>query len=181
MQQRTPQTNIQTQSGYYFCFEDPHRNEFTIYDIARSLSKQCRFVGHTREFYSVAQHCVLASYVVPPEYAYDALMHDAAEAFMGDVSRPLKQLLPDFKAIEKRVEDAVFARFHVSNPLPLAVKHADLVMLATERRDLMPADGEAWMCLETITPLVERIVPLDHEAAYHLFINRYAELLGLSS
>ncbi|RJG00092.1 metal-dependent phosphohydrolase [Noviherbaspirillum saxi] len=172
--------DIQTQSGHYFSFEDPHRNEFSIYDIARSLSKQCRFVGHTSEFYSVAQHCVLASYIVPPEHAYDALMHDAAEAFTGDVSRPLKKLLPDFKAIEKRVEDAVFARFHVSNPLPDAVKHVDMVMLATERRDLMPDDGASWHCLDGVHPMDARIQPVDHEAAYQMFINRYVELLGLS-
>ncbi|MFC7515080.1 YfbR-like 5'-deoxynucleotidase [Herbaspirillum sp. GCM10030257] len=180
MQQRSAQSDIQIQSGHYFNFEDPHRNEFSIDDIARSLSKQCRFVGHTREFYSVAQHSVLTSYVVAPEYAYDALMHDAAEAFTGDVSRPLKQLLPDFKAIEKRVEEVVFTRFHVSNPLPDAVKHADLVMLATERRDLMPDDGELWRGLETISPLATKIEPVGHEAAYQMFVSRYLELLGLS-
>ncbi|HYD58941.1 MAG TPA: metal-dependent phosphohydrolase [Noviherbaspirillum sp.] len=170
---------IQIRSGRYFDFVEPDTNQFSIYDIAASISKLCRFTGHCNEFYSVAQHSVMASYIVPPEFAYDALMHDAAEAFTGDVSKPLKNLLPDFKIIEKRVERVVFARFGVRNPLPDYVKYADLVMLATERRDLMPEDDEDWESTDGIPELPEIIVPVNDKQAYTMFMNRYYELRGL--
>lgn len=67
-----------------------------------------------------------------PEHAFAALMHDAAEAFVGDVTRPLKQMLPEFKAIERAVEDAIFIRYGVPRPMPRAVKQADLRVLAAE-------------------------------------------------
>jgi hypothetical protein len=130
--------------GTYFDYLDPEGSEFTIEDVAHALSNICRFGGHSNFHYSVAQHSFLASHIVKPEYAYDALMHDAPEAFIGDMLKPLKIMLPDYRAVENKVEAAVFRRFGVTNPLPEAVKLADLQMLVAEQAQVMGAQDDHW-------------------------------------
>ena len=168
---------IRTYSGHHFDFLEPAKSVFGIEDIARALSKICRFTGHTKEFYSVAQHSVLVSLVVPPEDAFAGLMHDASEAFIGDVSSPLKALLPEYKIIERKVEAEVLGRFGLPAHLPPSVKKADLILLKTEQRDVMEETND-WGMTAMFRPLEERIVPLDHTQAYELFMRRYIELRG---
>lgn len=166
-------------SGAYFDLEDPVSSEFGIEDIAHALAHICRYTGHCKAFYSVAQHSVLVSRVVPPEHAFAGLMHDAAEAFIGDVSTPLKMLLPDYKRIEERIEAVIFARYRLPAKLPPCVKEADLILLRTEQRDLMRAEGQHLSDTEGCEPLPERIEPLGPVAAEHLFLTRFARLSGL--
>jgi hypothetical protein len=130
----------------------------------------------------VAQHSVLVSYLVPPHLALHGLMHDAAEAFVGDVTSPLKRLLPGYKEIEKRVEAAVYARFGLPAEMPPEIKHADLVALRTEQRDLMHRQGGLWTSLEGIDPHPDPIsfTLLPHQA-YTQFINRYYALTTANS
>lgn len=189
--------DILTASGFYFDYTKPNKSHFTIVDIARHLSNICRFTGAVREFYSVAQHCVLVSLIVPKHKALKGLLHDGGEFALGDVNRPLKALLPDYRAIEGPVDAAVFDRFGLPFEKDPDIKHADMVLLATEKRDLMPhrqvlewdEDGETplvfgeairedWECIDGFTPLAEPIVPLPPAAARVLFLRRYREILA---
>lgn len=136
--------HIQLSSGAFFNFLNPDPQLVTVEVIAKSLSQLCRFTGHTSKFYSVAQHSVLVSRIVPPELARWGLFHDAAEAFMGDVSSPLKQLIPDYKRIEHYVERVVWEALGLYGPLPREVKQADMSALIAEKNALMPQiDGAA--------------------------------------
>lgn len=168
---------ILTRAGHYFDFSDPERSHIDIDTIAHALAHICRFTGHTSSFYSVAQHSVLVSHLVPPEHALAGLLHDAPEAYIGDVAAPLKALLPDYKAIEARVEAAVLAYFDLPAQLPACVKLADLCALATEQRDLMPPnDGATWACLQGIAPSPHNITPMDPRHARLYFLARFHEL-----
>ena len=179
---------ILTRSGRKFDLAQPTAAMVDIADITHSLSMQCRFNGHTSHFYSVAQHCMLVADLVPAEHQLAALLHDATEAYVGDLVRPLKLGMREFyecqnleslyDAVERRVWIAICARFDLDPILPDSVKHADLVALATEKRDLMPEHPEPWPCLEGVEP---NAVPIDpwqpSQAAIH-FHGRLLELLA---
>ena len=162
-------------SGEYFDLAEPEACAFQVSDIAHALGNICRFTGHTQRFYSVAEHSVLCSYMVPPEYAMAALMHDAAEAFIGDVSSPLKSLLPDYKAVEHRVEQAVWSRLGLPLTLPPSVKIADRRALAVEQRVCM-GNGDEWGTDEPTDEDCALIRFLSPEDARAAFLDRYHNL-----
>jgi len=136
-------------SGAMFDYNNPDKSEVTIEDIATALSNVCRFSGHVHYFYSVAQHAVNASYIVDPVLAFDALMHDTAEAFTNDLPTPLKAAFPVFKELEVKIESAMAKRFGFAYPLPPAIKFADLQMLKMEK-ERIKRDHDHWACLEGI-------------------------------
>lgn len=162
---------ILVRSGQYFNFLEPEAYRLEVEDIAHGLSNICRFAGQCREFYSVAQHSVYASHLVAPRDARAALFHDCAEAFLGDVSRPLKKLLPDYQAIEKRVEQALFAKLGIRFPLPPAIKTADVRMLYAEQKALMPLHGDPWEGIDE-TPIDFSIHPVSPLPAFLAFMER---------
>ncbi|WP_314413762.1 HD family hydrolase [Pantoea septica] len=167
---------IYTNSGKHFNFLQPDARAICIEDIACALSNICRFTGHLEEFYSVAQHAVHCSNIVPAEFAFEALMHDAAEAYCNDIAAPLKGLLPDYRDIEWAVDQVVRQKFGLQAEMTSVVKHADLVMLATERRDFDLDDGTIWPILEGIEPAPFIVAPLNPRQARGLFLQRFNEL-----
>lgn len=168
---------IRTFTGKHFDYTNLNANHIDTEDIAVALSNICRFSGHVPEFYSVAQHAVLCSLIVPAEFAFEALMHDAAEAYCQDIPSPLKRLLPDYQRIESAVDTVIRHKYNLPEIMSTPVKYADLVMLATERRDLELDDGSAWPVLEGIPASdIITVTPLKPGLAYGLFINRFYEL-----
>lgn len=170
----TPTSKL-TINGNYFDYLKPGQYDYNIEEIAYSLSKQCRFTGHVKcgGIYSVAQHSVLVSKLLPWNLKLTGLLHDAAETFMGDMNSPLKQMLPEYKKMEKIVENAIFNHFGIQLPLPKIIKRADLAMLAAERRDLQPKTIERWECLEYVLAPKETIKPMKPAVAYEYFMHYY--------
>lgn len=152
-------TQVLTHTGKLFDLSQPDAELIDPRDIAHALAHICRFNGHTREFYSVAQHSCIVADLVPSEHKLAALLHDAPEAYVGDMVRPLKRFMFSFQHIEELVWLAICDRFHVDAELPKSVLLADLTALATERRDLMPAHPAEWECLQGIEPMAETIRP----------------------
>lgn len=131
-------TWIQTWAGVEFPVLNPKPEHVWITDISHALSNICRFGGHVNKFYSVAQHSIIVSENVPAEFAFEGLMHDATEAYIGDLVRPLKHcgLLDDFHEIEAVVWGAIAEKFSLLKELPSCIHEADARVLMTEKRDL---------------------------------------------
>jgi len=167
---------IQTFTGRQFFPLAPRAADVDVRDVAHSLAMQCRFNGHCRSFYSVAEHSVRVSRILDGELRLWGLLHDAAEAYISDLPRPLKATAPEFRAAEDRLLEVIVGGFGLPWPMPAAVAHADEVLLATELRDLMAPPPEPWPI--AVEPLAAAIVPVGHAEAERLFLARFAELRG---
>lgn len=157
----------------------PASEDIRIEDIAHSLARICRYNGHTTYHYSVAQHCVLLSQHVPFLLQHYALMHDAAEAYVGDLSRPLRSRLPEFTNFEVQVELQLEARFSYKNMMP-ELQTYDLAICRDEILQLFPI-AEAGQYLAEHgqflpAPLGIAIDPWPAEAAKAMFLARFEEL-----
>lgn len=162
---------IRTRMGYKFDFGELESNVIDIKDIAWALSMTCRYGGHSGKFYSVAEHSVHVANSVPT-YKFEGLMHDAAEAYIGDIVSPLKRRLAEFTDFEYRLETLIAKRFGLRHPWPSEVHEFDLRMLANEMPVLFgnsqdvrmePVQGISIQCLQ----------PSD---AYDLFMAKFKEL-----
>lgn len=139
---------IQTYTGKKFDVRQPRPEDVCWLDIAHSLAQQCRFNGHTKHFYSVAQHCYLMSLHIPPQFALYALLHDAAEAYIGDMPEPVKQLFPEFTVMEDMLLSCIYKAAGIPEPSAealAAVKEYDLRMLLTEKQQLLGESPEPWL------------------------------------
>lgn len=136
---------IRTFSGKYFSYTDMHPDTILIEDIAHALANIPRFAGHTDHFYSVAQHSVMVMLAAPADHKFDALMHDAAEAYMLDIPSPLKALLPDYKGIEHRLMHIIAAKFGFEYPKHKYVDAADKYAMEQEwKHCVIGHDGVCW-------------------------------------
>jgi hypothetical protein len=179
-----PGPYLQTVSGRWVNPFDPDPEQLDAGDIARALANQCRFGGHCRVFYSVAQHSVIVSQLVEQngggvEDAFAALMHDATEAYLGDMPHPLKHRSPlgaAFKAAEDDLERAISDRFRVKPDVP-EIKRVDRALLAAERR-AFSAERWHWPELEGVEPLDLDLTAWPPDEAAEAFARRYAELDG---
>ncbi|MES2018922.1 MAG: phosphohydrolase [Pseudomonadota bacterium] len=167
---------VSTFSGNRFYPLEPRIDHVAIEDIAHGLAYQCRFNGQTRAFYSVAQHSLIVASLVPPPLQLAALLHDAAEAYLGDMVKPLKVLLPAFGAIEDQVSALIARAFDIDFSDYAPIKHADLIALATEKRDLMPHSAERWDYLDGIVALPEAIVAMSPPQAKQAFLAEFGRL-----
>lgn len=161
---------------------DPDPTQLDPGDIARALANQCRFGGHSREFYSVAQHSVYVALLVEQhggdvEDVFAALMHDAAEAYLGDMPHPLKHRSPlgrYFKQAEDHLEQVIRDHFHIKADVP-QIKAFDRALLATERA-AFSADAWHWPELEGVEPVELDLTAWSPDEAAAAFAGRYTEL-----
>lgn len=141
---------IKVASGHYVDLQEPDPNTIDLESIAYALSKTCRYGGHCPTFYSVAEHCVLACILAIADkvdtWTLQAiLLHDAAEAYLGDVVKPLKLLLPEYEDLEQRMDGAITTRFDVDLIVyEDAIKTYDRAMLEIEKCQMWPEDREEW-------------------------------------
>ncbi len=145
-------TAMETASGHFFDLADPRPEDVWLEDVAHALSLTCRYAGQCERFYSVAEHACLVAWRLeglgyPPKVVLRGLHHDSAEAYCGDVTHPLKCVLPEYAAIEARVQGAVDVGLGLailSDHELTSIKDADDWALFVEAAQLMPSGGRDW-------------------------------------
>ena len=181
---------IHMQSGKRFVHQWPLADDVCIEDTAHNLSKICRYAGSIEgddEIYSVAEHCVRASYINPEKFPLEKLLHDRAETWIVDLPRPLKYspfMRPVYKFYERLAEEVSAEKFKIntSEEAEREIKRVDKILLVTEKRDLFAQDRV--MCLnkmddaDGVRPLPDKIVPWTPAQAKRAFLMRYYELTG---
>lgn len=169
---------IQTYTGRQFWPLDPRPEDIDIRDIAHALAHKCRYSGHTSQFYSVAEHSVFVSDNVPEDLALWGLLHDAAEAYLPDVPRPLKHEpeMAWFRAVEARIMGAVCDHFGLCRDEPREVSRVDAAILADEMAQLMAPPPAPWNLPEP--PVGLRLPCYSPETAEFLFLYRFDRLVS---
>lgn len=171
--------NMTLHSGHRVDLNNIVEDDIRIDDIAHSLAHICRFGGHTKVFYSVAQHSVRVARALPPELMLEGLLHDATEAIVGDMIRPLKRMLPQYQFIEDKVWRAICSRYRFEEHQTLAVKIADNAALKAELEQFMHGDIELsdgfW---EKIKPLPLADKAWSPQEAKGIFLLTYTEALA---
>jgi uncharacterized protein len=135
---------LQTLYGGVFYPLDPRPEEVDIHTIAGALAKLCRYGGHCSRFYSVAEHSMLVAQFAPPHLKREALLHDAGEAYLVDVPRPIKPHLAGYKGAEQRLERVIYERFGLDYPLAPVIKMLDDMILVDERDQNMAKPPKDW-------------------------------------
>lgn len=187
-----------TSSGRAFRPFAPAADDVSIEDVAHALAHICRFGGHTLRHYSVAQHSVLVADIVrrdlddcSPLDELHALLHDAHKAYLGDVILPIGRRLAIGNGadgyqpwgvakihVQRAIETRVFGGHGIPAAAFQAIKRADVVALATERRDVMPVTSDRWPILDGVDPAAKTIRPLGPKGARSAFLRRFYDLFA---
>lgn len=170
---------LMTSTGKKYFPIDPRPEDVDIYDVAHHLSLLCRFTGACNRFYSVAEHSVLVSELVElhsPEHALIGLLHDATEAYLGDVGTPLKRHLPEYMAIEDENWKVVADRFGLPYEMPACIKDADVAVFHAECDALGITRRDFGVVPPAPAPKGVNVFGLTPRAAEELFLLRYQEL-----
>lgn len=172
---------IQTYSGLQVHLLDPRPDEISLRDIAHATALQCRFTGHTRYHYSVAQHSIYVSRVVPAHLALEGLLHDAQEAYLCDMARPLKHFTKmgeEYLKIEEKFEAVIREKFGLPQHMSPEVKTADNSLLYLEKEELLPPSewSHDWGTQDPDSVLGIRIYPWTPDIAEGRFLDRFAEI-----
>lgn len=170
---RTDGGGLRSYTGKLVFPLDPREEDFDIIDIAHALSNLCRFGGHVKTFYSVAEHSVYVSYHTKPKEALVGLLHDASEAYLVDMPRPIKTYMPQYRDIEENLQRFISQKFGLTWPFPASVHTADNRILVSEMRDLMTS-VTPWPGMPKAYK--DTIVGLAPKKAEKLFLARYDEL-----
>lgn len=168
----------QVYTGRAFWPLDPRPEEIDIHDIAHALSMQCRYGGHCRRFYSVAEHSIHLSHVVPLCDALWGLLHDASEAYLVDIPRPLKRSMEDYRRWEGILMQVVAERFGLPLPMPDSVALADVRILTNERQQNMVPMRVGQLAWGNTGAEIPKLVLryLSPGVAERRFLARFAEL-----
>ena len=171
--------SIEPYSGIHVTPLSPKPGMICLGDIAHALSQQCRFAGHCKKFYSVAEHCVHVSHLVPPDFRKHALLHDAGEAYLMDIPRPLKKhmgflmnghFMP-YRAIEEHLMEIIAAHFGIRwDGMPPEVREVDNRMLVTEYLAFVNENKPAWTA--GMEPYVRSLAGLAPRDAKKAFLDR---------
>lgn len=164
---------------------EPHRGAIDLHDIAHSLSLLCRYAGHIDRFYSVAQHSIMVSLLVPAKDALWGLMHDASEAYLLDIPAPLKKMdaLRPYREAEAKLMRAIALTFHMESEQPESIHEADLKARRVEAEELMSPPVDNWTSnLPEYSAndriLFKRIANMGMYQAEKAFLARYEEITG---
>lgn len=166
---------IETFTGKRFEFLNPQYDQIDIRDIAHSLAFTCRYTGHSRRFYSVAEHSIFVSYLAADPLA--GLLHDASEAYITDIASPIKPHLHNYKELEDMIMDRIATKFGFPYPLSSDVKDCDNTQLKTEAKHLLKSAGLPWAS-KYITKREHGIKPqcMGPEEAEQVFLERFEEV-----
>lgn len=134
---------MQTYTGRKFWACDPRPEDVSIVDVAHALSMLCRYGGHSLRFYSVAEHCVIISRLCSVEVSMWGLLHDASEAYLVDIPKPIKPFLTNYKSLEENLMRCIALRFNLTWPCPEEVQTLDTRILGNERLKVM-REGPSW-------------------------------------
>jgi hypothetical protein len=164
----------QTYTGLKFYPVEARPEDLRIEDIAHALAIVNRYNGHTPKPYSVAQHSVIVSLEVAPENALWGLLHDASEAYIGDMVSPLKRMMVAYQVVESELMKVVCKKFALPEEMPEDVKRADLAVLAAEYRDMFVNKPFDWGL--PIPAVKRKIKPVGWRKAQAMFLQRFQEL-----